>query len=84
MFDSFNMIHGAAPETLVLADADHGYGNAMNVQRTVRAYGRSGAAAVLIEDKAWPRPLGHGGAKLGIERDAAILRCRERWSVAQA
>src|SRR6266576_3456312 len=35
-----------------------------------------GAAAVLIEDKAWPRPLGHQGAKLVIERDAAILRCR--------
>ena len=40
MFDSFNMVHGAAPETLILADGDHGYGNAMNVQRTVRAYGR--------------------------------------------
>jgi len=39
MFDSFNMVHGVAPDTLVLADGDHGYGNAMNVQRTVRAYG---------------------------------------------
>jgi 2-methylisocitrate lyase-like PEP mutase family enzyme len=38
MFDSFQMVHGAAPELLVLADGDHGYGNAMNVQRTVRAY----------------------------------------------
>ena len=46
------------------------------VQKTIRAYARRGAAAVLIEDKAWPRPLGHGGAKLVIERDAAILRCR--------
>jgi len=34
------------------------------------------AAAVLIEDKIWPRPLGHGGAKLVVEREAAILRCR--------
>src|SRR5690606_18254243 len=47
MMDSFTMVHGAAPQTLVLADGDHGYGNAMNVQRTVRAYGRAGAAAVL-------------------------------------
>jgi 2-methylisocitrate lyase-like PEP mutase family enzyme len=31
---------------------------------------------VLIEDKQWPRPLGHNGAKLVIERDAATLRCR--------
>ena len=41
-----------------------------------RAYARRGAAAVLIEDKVWPRPLGHGGAKLVIEREAALLRCR--------
>jgi 2-methylisocitrate lyase-like PEP mutase family enzyme len=61
MFDSFNMVRGAAPETLFLADGDHGYGNAMNVQRTVRAYGRAGAAAVLIEDKITPRALSAGG-----------------------
>ncbi len=61
MLDSFNMVHGAAPETLVLADGDHGYGNAMNVQRTVRAYGRAGAAAILIEDKITPRALTAAG-----------------------
>src|ERR1700753_126824 len=61
MFDSFNMVHGAAPDLLILADADHGYGNAMNVQRTVRAYGRAGAAAVLIEDKITPRALTSAG-----------------------
>jgi 2-methylisocitrate lyase-like PEP mutase family enzyme len=61
MLDSFNMVRGAAPETLVLADGDHGYGNAMNVQRTVRAYGRAGAAAILIEDKITPRALTAAG-----------------------
>src|SRR6266404_4407950 len=61
MFDSFNMVHAAAPDLLVLADGDHGYGNAMNVQRTVRAYGRAGAAAVLIEDKITPRALTAAG-----------------------
>ena len=61
MFDSFNMVRGAAPDTLVLADCDHGYGNPMNVQRTVRAYGRAGAAAVLIEDKITPRALQSAG-----------------------
>jgi len=61
MFDSFNMVRDAAPGTLVLADADHGYGNAMNVQRTVRAYGRAGAAAILIEDKVTPRALTAAG-----------------------
>jgi 2-methylisocitrate lyase-like PEP mutase family enzyme len=57
MLNSLEMVRGAAPDLLVLGDADHGYGNAMNVQRTVRAYGRAGAAAILIEDKITPRGL---------------------------
>jgi 2-methylisocitrate lyase-like PEP mutase family enzyme len=61
MLNSLEMVRGAAPGLLVLADGDHGYGNAMNVQRTVRAYGRAGAAAVLIEDKITPRALTSDG-----------------------
>jgi 2-methylisocitrate lyase-like PEP mutase family enzyme len=76
MADTVESVIAAAPGVLWLADGDTGYGNALAVQKTVRAYARCGAAAVLIEDKVWPRPLGHGGAKLVIERDAAILRCR--------
>ena len=75
MFDSFNMVHGAAPDTLVLADCDHGYGNAMNVQRTVRAYGRAGAAAVLVEDKITPRALTASG-KPCIPREDARMKIR--------
>jgi 2-methylisocitrate lyase-like PEP mutase family enzyme len=76
MADAVETVIAAAPEILWLADGDTGYGNALSVQKTIRAYARRGAAAVLIEDKAWPRPLGHGGAKLVIEREAATLRCR--------
>ena len=61
MLDSLSMVRNAAPATLVLADGDHGYGNAMNVQRTVATYGRAGAAAVLIEDKVTPRALTSAG-----------------------
>ncbi|HWV82155.1 MAG TPA: isocitrate lyase/PEP mutase family protein [Hyphomicrobiaceae bacterium] len=75
MFDSFNMIRGAAPDLLVLADADHGYGNAMNVQRTVRAYGRAGAAAILIEDKITPRALTSAG-KPCLPREEARMKIR--------
>jgi 2-methylisocitrate lyase-like PEP mutase family enzyme len=75
MFDSFNMVHNAAPETLVLADGDHGYGNAMNVQRTVRAYGRAGAAAILIEDKITPRALTAAG-KPCLPREEARMKIR--------
>ncbi len=75
MYDSFQMVHGAAPETLVLADGDHGHGNAMNVQRTVRAYGRAGAAAVLIEDKITPRELTAAG-KPCLPREDARMKIR--------
>src|SRR3954464_8266238 len=75
MFDSFQMVHGAAPDLLVLADGDHGYGNAMNVQRTVRAYGRAGAAAILIEDKITPRALTAAG-KPCLPRNEAQMKIR--------
>lgn len=75
MFDSFNMAHGAAPDLLILADGDHGYGNAMNVQRTVAAYGRAGAAAVLIEDKITPRALTSAG-KPCLPREEARMKIR--------
>jgi 2-methylisocitrate lyase-like PEP mutase family enzyme len=76
MADTVEMCIAAAPGVLWLADGDTGHGNALAVQKTIRAYARRGAAAVLIEDKIWPRPLGHGGAKLVVEREPAILRCR--------
>ncbi len=75
MMDSFNMVHGAAPDLLVLADGDHGHGNAMNVQRTVAAYGRAGAAAVLIEDKITPRALTAAG-KPCLPREEARMKIR--------
>jgi 2-methylisocitrate lyase-like PEP mutase family enzyme len=75
MFDSFTMVRNAAPATLILADGDHGYGNAMNVQRTVAAYGRAGAAAVLIEDKITPRELVAAG-KPCLPREEARMKLR--------
>jgi 2-methylisocitrate lyase-like PEP mutase family enzyme len=43
----------------VIVDADTGWGNALNVQRTVRALERSGASALQIEDQAFPKRCGH-------------------------
>jgi 2-methylisocitrate lyase-like PEP mutase family enzyme len=76
MLDAVGAIITAAPKVLWLADGDTGYGNAISVQKTIRAYARAGAAAVQIEDKVWPHPLGDGGAKRVIERQEARLRCR--------
>ena len=75
MIESFNQVRGAAPETLVLADGDHGFGNPMNVQRTVRAFGRAGAAAILIEDKISPRALTSAG-KPCLPREEARMKIR--------
>ena len=75
MLDSFIMVRNAAPSTLILADGDHGHGNAMNVQRTVRAYGNAGAAAILIEDKITPRALTAAG-KPCLSRDEARMKIR--------
>ena len=43
----------------LFADADTGYGNALNVQRTVRAYERAGVAGLHIEDQELPKKCGH-------------------------
>jgi methylisocitrate lyase len=43
----------------ILADADTGYGNAVNVARTVRAFERAGVAALFIEDQVAPKRCGH-------------------------
>lgn len=83
MFDSFQMVRGAAPDTLVLADGDHGHGNAMNVARTVASYGRAGAAAVLIEDKITPRDLTASG-KPCLPREEARMKIRAAVEAAKA
>ncbi len=83
MMDSFNMVRGAAPDLLVLADGDHGHGNAMNVQRTVAGYGRAGAAAVLIEDKITPRALTAAG-KPCLPREEARMKLRAAVQAAKA
>ena len=76
MRDAVDMCTAAAPDVLWLADGDTGFGNALNVQRTVRACAQAGAAAVLIEDKVYPRPLGRDGRKFVLDRAEARLRCR--------
>jgi 2-methylisocitrate lyase-like PEP mutase family enzyme len=45
--------------TPVIVDADTGFGNAINVQRTVRGFERAGAAMVQLEDQSFPKRCGH-------------------------
>ncbi len=60
----------------LLADADTGYGNAVNVYHTVRAFERAGVAGVMIEDQTWPKRCGHMSGKevIAAEEMAEKLR----------
>ena len=46
-------------DTPLIVDADTGYGNALNTQRTVRLLERAGASAIQIEDQTFPKRCGH-------------------------
>jgi methylisocitrate lyase len=58
MVDHLRGIAGAV-SLPVLADADTGYGNPLNVRRTVIEYEAAGAQAIILEDQAWPKKCGH-------------------------
>lgn len=58
----------------VIGDGDTGYGNALNVQRTVHGYARAGLACVMIEDQVAPKRCGHTRGKQVVPRDEAFSR----------
>jgi 2-methylisocitrate lyase-like PEP mutase family enzyme len=60
----------------LIADGDTGYGNAMNVRRTVRGFARAGCAAVMIEDQLAPKRCGHTPGKAVVGRDEAFDRIK--------
>jgi 2-methylisocitrate lyase-like PEP mutase family enzyme len=51
----------------VIVDADTGYGNAVNVLRTIRELQDAGAAGVFLEDQVWPKKCGHMAGKRVVE-----------------
>lgn len=55
----------------LLGDGDTGYGNAMNVYFTVRAFEQAGLAGVMLEDQTWPKRCGHMAGKDVISREEA-------------
>lgn len=60
----------------VLGDGDTGYGNAMNIKRTVREYCAAGLACVMIEDQVAPKRCGHTKGKRIVDFDEACTRIR--------
>ncbi len=66
----------AATPIPVIGDGDTGYGNALNVERTVRGYAQAGAASIMIEDQLAPKRCGHTKGKLVVDRAEALDRIR--------
>ncbi len=56
----------------IIVDADTGFGNALNVQRTIRSFERAGAAAIQIEDQSFPKRCGHLNGKVLIKKDEMV------------
>ncbi len=66
----------ACSELLLLADGDTGYGNALNVFHTVRAFERAGVAGLMLEDQVWPKRCGHLKGKEVISAEEMVQKIR--------
>jgi 2,3-dimethylmalate lyase len=66
----------AAVDVPVIADADTGYGNAINVVRTVQSYEQAGVAGVHLEDQVMPKKCGHMSGKAVIGADEMVGKIR--------
>jgi len=65
-----------ATDLPVIADADTGYGNALNVLRTVRSYEQAGVAALHLEDQVAPKRCGHLDGKQVVPADDMVAKVR--------
>jgi 2-methylisocitrate lyase-like PEP mutase family enzyme len=60
----------------VIGDADTGFGNPVNVKRTVRGYHRAGFACAMIEDQVYPKRCGYAHGLAVVDREEATTRLR--------
>ena len=60
----------------IIVDADTGYGNPLNVYRTVKELIAAGAAGCFLEDQVWPKKCGHMRGKRVVERDEYVQKIR--------
>lgn len=60
----------------IIADGDTGYGNPINVMRTVREYEKAGASAIQLEDQVFPKRCGHFEGKKTITKEEMIQKIR--------
>ena len=65
-----------AVDVPIISDIDTGYGNAVNLYRTIKEFIRAGAAAVQIEDQVIPKKCGHFEGKLLTPFDESVLKIK--------
>ena len=73
----------SAVDVPVIADADTGYGNAINVVRTVQLYEQAGVAGIQLEDQVMPKKCGHMSGKLLIGADEMVGKIQAAVSARQ-
>ena len=66
----------AAVSANVVVDGDTGYGNPLNVARTVDLWEAAGAAGIFLEDQVWPKRCGHLAGKQVVARDEWLAKLR--------
>ena len=71
-------------ETPVIVDADTGYGNAINVMRTVKELIRAGAAGMFLEDQVWPKRCGHMKGKQVIPLEEHVKKLKAAMEAREA
>mmetsp|Transcript_20227 Transcript_20227/g.47208 ORF Transcript_20227/g.47208 Transcript_20227/m.47208 type:complete len:355 (-) Transcript_20227:153-1217(-) len=76
MLDSAFGICSSLQSICCIADGDTGYGNAVNVKRTVHGYAQAGMAGVMIEDQVAPKRCGHTRGKSVVSRAEAVARIK--------
>ncbi|KAH7663934.1 Isocitrate lyase protein [Dioscorea alata] len=60
----------------VIGDVDNGYGNEMNVKRTVKGFIQAGFAGILLEDQVSPKACGHTRGRKVVSREEAVMRIK--------
>jgi methylisocitrate lyase len=76
MADVARRVTAANPGVSVVVDADTGYGNALNVIRTVEMWEQAGAAGMFVEDQVWPKRCGHLAGKQVVPADEWLTKLR--------
>lgn len=74
--DNARRLADCCDKLLLRADADTGYGNAMNVHFVVRAFEKAGMAALMFEDQVWPKRCGHMRGKSCIPAEEMVQKVK--------